>query len=95
MTIKPLYDRIIVKRDEKEDTTAGGIILSQTNDKPTQGTVKAVGNGTILADGSIVPLIVKVGDRVLFGRGVGIEAKVDDEVLLIMKEHELLGILEK
>lgn len=95
MKITPLYDRIIVKRNLKEDTTASGLILSQTNDKPNQGQVISIGNGQVSPEGVVIPLTVKVGDEVLFGRGAGVEIKIDGEELLVMNEKELLAVLEK
>ena len=93
MKLQPLYDRIIIKRDAKEDTTESGIILSQTTEKPNQGVVVAVGHGTIIDNGTIVPLSVKEGDRVLFNRGTGVEVQIDGSPLIVMKEHEILALV--
>ena len=95
MKIKPLYDRILVKRVESEEKTAGGIIIPDTaKEKPMQGEVLAVGSGTRSENGAIVALDVKVGDIVLFGKWSGTEVKVDGADLLIMKESDVMGIIE-
>jgi len=95
MKFRPLHDRVLVKRVEQEEKTAGGIIIPDTaKEKPMEGKVIAVGSGTISEDGSIRPLDVKAGDRVLFGKWSGTEVKIDGEELLIMKESDLLGIIE-
>jgi chaperonin GroES len=95
MKFRPLHDRILVKRVEQEERTAGGIIIPDTaKEKPMEGKVIAVGTGTISEDGSVRPLDVKAGDRVLFGKWSGTEVKIDGEELLIMKESDLLGIIE-
>lgn len=94
MNIRPLYDRIVVRRTEEEQKTAGGILLpGSAQEKPQQGTVLAVGNGQITENG-VRPLEVKVGDKVLFGQYAGQTVKVDGEELLIMKESDVLGVLE-
>ena len=94
MKIRPLHDRIIVKRLEEERKTASGIVIPDTAaEKPDQGEVKAVGKGKKTDDGKIIPLDVKVGDKVLFGKWSGTEIKIDGEDLLIMKESDILGIL--
>ena len=94
MNIRPLHDRIVVRRTEEEQKTAGGILLpGSAQEKPQQGTVLAVGNGQITENG-VRPLEVKVGDKVLFGQYAGQTVKVDGEELLIMKESDVLGILE-
>jgi chaperonin GroES len=96
MKFRPLHDRVVVKRIEQEDKTKGGIIIPDTaKEKPQEGEVIAVGPGGRNEDGEIVPLDVKVGDRVLFGKWSGTEVKIDGEELLIMKESDLLGILDK
>jgi chaperonin GroES len=96
MKFRPLHDRVVVKRIEQEDKTKGGIIIPDTaKEKPQEGEVIAVGPGGRNEDGEIVPLDVKAGDRVLFGKWSGTEVKIDDEELLIMKESDLLGIIEK
>ncbi|MSQ80258.1 MAG: co-chaperone GroES [Candidatus Methylopumilus sp.] len=95
MKIRPLHDRVIVKRLEEERTTASGIVIPDgATEKPDQGTVKAVGNGKILEDGSIKKLDVKVGDKVLFGKYAGQAVKVDGEELLVMREEDIMGIVE-
>ena len=94
MNIRPLHDRIVVRRTEEEQKTAGGILLpGSAQEKPQQGTVLAVGNGQITENG-VRPLDVKVGDKVLFGQYAGQTVKVDGEELLIMKESDVLGVLE-
>jgi len=96
MKIRPLHDRLIVKRQEEERTTASGIVIpeSASAEKPDQGTVKAIGNGKILEDGTSRALDVKVGDKVLFGKYAGQSVKVDGEELLVMKEEDVMGIIE-
>lgn len=95
MKVKPLYDRVIVKRLEAESTTASGIIIpDNAKEKPVQGVVKAVGTGKVADNGSIRPLQVKEGDRVLFGKYSGTEIKVGYEELLILREDEILAIVE-
>ena len=95
MKIRPLHDRIIVKRLEEERTSAGGIIIPDTaTEKPIQGKVIAVGNGKILEDGSVRKLDVKVGDKILFGKYGGTEVKVDGEDLLVMREEDVMAIIE-
>ena len=96
MKIRPLHDRLIVKRQEEERTTASGIVIpeSASAEKPDQGTVEAIGNGKILEDGSTRELDVKVGDRVLFGKYAGQVVKVDGDELLVMKEEDIMGIIE-
>ena len=96
MTFRPLHDRVAVKRLEEEQTTRGGIIIPDTaKEKPIQGEVLAVGPGTRNDQGDLVPLGVQVGDRVLFGKWSGTEVKIDGEELLIMKEADIMGILEE
>ncbi len=95
MKFRPLHDRVLVKRVEQEEKTAGGIIIPDTaQEKPMEGKVVAAGKGTIREDGSLAALDVKAGDRVLFGKWSGTEVKVDGEELLIMKESDILGIIE-
>ena len=94
MNFRPLHDRVVVKRVEQEEKTKGGIIIPDTaKEKPQEGEVIAVGPGGRNEDGDLVPLDVKTGDRVLFGKWSGTEVKIDGEELLIMKESDLLGIL--
>ena len=96
MGFKPLHDRVVVSRFSEETKTAGGIILPDTaQEKPSEGTVVAVGNGMRGDDGTITPLDVKKGDHVLFGKFGGTEIKVDGEELMILRESDILGIIEK
>jgi len=95
MKFKPLADRVLVKRTEEMTKTAGGIIIPDTaKEKPAQGEVIAVGAGARDENGKIVPMTLKVGDKILFGKWSGSEVKIDGEELLIMKESDVLGILE-
>jgi len=95
MKFRPLHDRVVVKRLEQEQKTAGGIIIPDTaQEKPMEGEVVAVGPGARGEDGKIQPLDVKAGDRVLFGKWSGTEVKIDGEDLLIMKESDLMGVIE-
>ncbi len=95
MKFRPLHDRVLVRRIEQEQKSAGGVIIPDTaQEKPMEGEIVAVGSGSRGEDGSIVPLDVKSGDRILFGKWSGTEVKVNDEELLIMKESDLLGIIE-
>ncbi|HXF06413.1 MAG TPA: co-chaperone GroES [Blastocatellia bacterium] len=95
MNIRPLHDRVVVKRLEEQEQVRGGIIIPDTaKEKPQQGEVVAVGNGKILENGTKVPLDVKVGDRVLFGKYSGTEVRIDDEEYLIMREDEILAVIE-
>ena len=95
MKIRPLHDRIIVKRLEEERTSAGGIIIPDTaTEKPIKGEVVAVGTGKIQEDGKVRPMGVKAGDKVLFGKYSGTEVKVDGEELLVMREDDLVAVLE-
>lgn len=95
MKFRPLHDRVLVKRVESEEKTAGGIILPDSaQEKPMQGKVIAAGSGYVNEDGSVRKLDVKKGDKVLFGKWSGTEVKIDGEDLLIMKESDILGIIE-
>jgi chaperonin GroES len=96
MKIRPLHDRVIVKRVEEERTTASGIVIpeSASAEKPDQGVIEAVGNGKILDDGKTKALDVKVGDKVLFGKYAGQTVKVDGEELLVMREDDIMAIIE-
>jgi chaperonin GroES len=95
MKFKPLHDRVVIRRVEEEAKTAGGIIIPDTaKEKPQQGEVVAVGPGARNEKGELVPLEVKAGDRVLFGKWSGTEVKLDGEELLIMKESDIMGVLE-
>jgi len=96
MKIRPLHDRIIVKRTEEEEKTKGGIIIPDTaKEKPIEGKVVAVGKGRTTEDGKIIAMDVKVGDRVLFSKYAGTEVKIEGEEHLIMREEDILGIIEK
>jgi chaperonin GroES len=96
MSFRPLHDRVLVERVESEEKTAGGIIIPDTaKEKPQEGRVVAVGNGTRADDGKITPLDVKAGDRILFGKWSGTEVKLDGKDYLIMKESDILGIVSK
>ena len=95
MKIRPLHDRIIVKRIEGEEKTKGGIIIPDTaKEKPQQGKIIAAGKGKLNDDGKLTPLDVKVGDRILFGKYSGSEIKLDGEEHLIMREEDILGVIE-
>ncbi len=95
MKVRPLHDRLLVKRVQEEEKTKGGIIIPDTaKEKPIEGEVIAVGNGTILDDGKVRPLEVKAGDRVLFAKYGGTEIKIDGEEHLILRESDLLGVVE-
>lgn len=95
MKIRPLQDRVIVQRVEEEERTKGGIIIPDTaKEKPQEGKVVAVGKGKVNDDGKLMPLDVKVGDRILFGKYSGSEVKLEGEELLIMREDDILGVLE-
>jgi chaperonin GroES len=95
MRFRPLHDRVVVKRIEQEEKTKGGIIIPDTaKEKPQEGEVIAVGPGARNERGEVVPLDVKAGDRVLFGKWSGTEVKIEGEELLIMKESDLLGVIE-
>ena len=94
MKFRPLHDRVVVKRIEAEEKSAGGIIIPDTaKEKPQEGEIVSVGSGARADDGKITPLDVKAGDRVLFGKWSGTEVKVDGEDLLIMKESDILGVI--
>ena len=94
MNIRPLHDRVIVKRVEEETTTAGGIVLpGSAAEKPSQGIILAIGSGKALDNGTVRALEVKVGDKVLFGKYSGNEVKVDGEDLIVMREEDIMGIL--
>ncbi len=96
MKIRPLQDRVIVKRVEEEEKSKGGIIIPDTaKEKPMEGKIIAVGKGKLLEDGKIHPVDVKAGDRVLFAKYAGSEVKIDGEEHLIMREEDILGVIEK
>jgi chaperonin GroES len=95
MKIRPLQDRVIVRRLEEEEKTKGGIIIPDSaKEKPQEGKVIAVGKGKVTEDGKVIPLDVKVGDRILFGKYSGTEVKIEGEEHLIMREDDILGIIE-
>jgi chaperonin GroES len=95
MKFRPLHDRVVVRRVESEERTAGGIIIPDTaKEKPQEGEIVAVGPGARDESGKLVPLDVKVGDRILFGKWSGTEVKIDGQDLLIMKESDVMGIIE-
>ena len=95
MKIRPLHDRIVVKRVEEQETVRGGIIIPDSaKEKPQEGEVVAVGNGKRLEDGKLLPLDVQVGDRILFGKYSGSDIKLDGEEYMIMREDEVLGVLD-
>jgi chaperonin GroES len=95
MKIRPLHDRVIVKRLEEERTSAGGIIIPDSaTEKPIQGKVLAVGKGKILENGTVRPLDLKIGDKVLFGKYGGTEVKVDGDDLLVMREEDIMAVIE-
>ncbi|MBF0455981.1 MAG: co-chaperone GroES [Magnetococcales bacterium] len=92
---RPLHDRVVVKRTEEDQKTAGGIIIPDTaKEKPIQGIILAVGKGAVSESGTLQPLEVKVGDKVLFGKYGGTEVKIDGEELLIMRESDIMGVLK-
>ena len=96
MKIRPLHDRVLVKRLEESTKTAGGIIIPDTaKEKPSEGVVEAVGDGYRAEVGQVIPLNVKVGDKVLFGKWSGTEVKVNGEVRLLIRETEILGVVEE
>jgi len=95
MKIRPLQDRVIVKRLEEEEKTKGGIIIPDTaKEKPQEGKVIAVGKGKLTEDGKVIPLDVKAGDKILFGKYAGTEVKIEGEEHLIMREEDILGVIE-
>ena len=95
MHIRPLYDRVVIKRIEQQRTTASGIVIPDTaTEKPEQGEVVAVGSGKVLQDGTVRALEVKVGDHVLFGKYAGQTVKVEGEELLVMREDDIMGVIE-
>ncbi len=95
MNFRPLHDRVVVRRIEEDETTTGGIIIPDTTkEKPSEGEIVAVGSGAKAEDGTVTPLDVKSGDRVLFGKWSGNEVTIDGEELAIMKETDIMGVLE-
>ncbi len=96
MNIRPLYDRVVVKRVEEKEAMQGGLYIPDSaKEKPQEGEVAAIGHGKRLEDGKVVPLEVKVGDRILFGKYSGSDIKIDGVEYMIMREDEILGILDK
>ena len=95
MSIRPLHDRVLVKRLNEEEKSSGGIIIPDTaKEKPMQGEIIAVGTGVRTDDGKVIPLDVKKGDKIIFGKWSGNEVKLDGQELLIMKESDIMGVLE-
>ena len=95
MNIRPLHDRVIVEREEEERTSAGGIVIPDTaTEKPIRGKVVATGNGKILDDGTVRALDVKKGDKVLFGKYSGTEVRVDGDELLVMREEDIMAVID-
>mgnify|MGYP001603454850 FL=1 len=95
MNIRPLHDRVVVRRKEEETTTPGGIVLpGSATEKPVQGEIVAAGKGKILENGDIRPLDVQVGDTVLFGKYSGTEVKLNGEEVLVMREEDIMGVIE-
>ncbi len=96
MDIRPLHDRVLVRRVEPQETVRGGIVIPDTaKEKPQEGEVKAVGNGKLLEDGKRAPMSVKAGDRILFAKYAGSDVRIEGEEYLIVREDEILGVLEK
>lgn len=96
MKIRPLHDRVVIRRMEEETTSAGGIVIPDSaTEKPARGEIIAVGNGKITDSGDVRPLDVKVGDKVMFGKFSGTEIKVDGEELLVMREEDIMAVIEK
>ena len=95
-TIRPLFDRVLVKRNDEPAQTSGGLFLPETanKEKPAEGTILAVGNGRISDDGTVTPLIVKTGQIIVFGKYAGTEIKIDGEDRLILREDDILGVIE-
>ena len=95
MKIRPLHDRVVVRRIEQEEMSPGGIVIPDAaKEKPIQGEIVAAGNGKILENGEVRPLDVKVGDKVLFGKYSGTEVKIGDEEMLVMREEDIMGVVE-
>jgi len=95
MNLRPLHDRVVIRRQEEEQTSPGGIVLPDSaTEKPIRGEVIAIGNGKLLENGDVRPLDVKVGDKVLFGKYSGTEVKINDEELLVMREDDIMAVIE-
>lgn len=95
MALRPLHDRVIIKREEEETTSAGGIVLpGSATEKPSRGEVVAVGAGKVLDNGSTAPMAVKAGDKVLFGKYAGTEVKSGEDTLIVMREDEIMAIID-
>jgi len=95
MKIRPLHDRVVIKRLDEMTKTAGGIIIpDNAKEKPSEGIVQAVGNGAVTSEGKVVPMSVKVGDKVLFAKWGGTEAKIDGEDVIVLKESDILAVIE-
>jgi len=95
VNVRPLHDRILVKRIEEQETVRGGIIIPDTaKEKPQEGEVIAIGHGKKTEEGKVIPLDVKVGDRILFGKYSGTDIKIEDQEYLILREDEVLGVIE-
>ena len=96
MNIRPLHDRVVIKRLDEERTSAGGIVIPDTaTEKPIRGTVLAIGPGKMLTDGKVVPLALKNGDTVVFGKYAGTEIKLDGHDYIVMREEDIMGVIEK
>ena len=95
MNIRPLHDRVVIKRLEEERTSAGGIVIPDSAaEKPVRGTVVAIGAGKMLVDGKVIPLAVKKGDTVVFGKYAGTEVKLNGQDVIIMREEDIMGVIE-
>ena len=96
MNIRPLHDRVVIKRLDEERTSAGGIVIpGSATEKPIRGTVMAIGSGKMLTDGKVIPLAVKKGDTVVFGKYSGTEVKIDGQEVIVMREEDIMGVIEK
>jgi len=95
VNIRPLHDRVVIKRLEEERTSAGGIVIPDSaTEKPVRGTVVAIGAGKMLVDGKVIPLAVKKGDTVVFGKYAGTEVKLNGQDVIIMREEDIMGVIE-
>lgn len=95
MKIKPLHDRVVIKRLDEERKSAGGIVIPDTaTEKPSRGEVIAIGPGKMLDDGKVIPMAVKQGDKVLFGKYAGTEVKLDGQEVIVMREDDIMGVIE-